>query len=129
MGGRAMLLTRHAGMQSWQDRHNHYQNEHGMDQSNDPSPPPSGGSQLLKHENVNQGKYPSAQKVDAQAISPGPVPIRSEDGPEHVRQIHACKPQPLRQCADGGQDDGSRKTPDKPTAPVHHWGLPTSEPV
>src|SRR5215472_2319720 len=86
---RAVLLARHARMQTWEQSRHQYQYRDPMDQAEDCPAPPSGDAQFLKEQHVDEGKYPSSKEVNGKTVEFCPVAIKCKNRAQHVRQIHS----------------------------------------
>src|SRR5579859_6730222 len=129
----SMLFTGHARMNTGQQAHPDHQNKRGVHQSDHCSAPPPRFAQGLEEQNVEQGEGPAQGHVHAKTVEFGLVAIGSEDGAQHVRQVHPREPHALRGGAHGCQHDRRGKAPDEPAMPVHTFasldGVFTSAPV
>src|SRR5262249_42513776 len=100
-----------------------------MNEADDETAPPARLAQFLENDDIDKGKQPSGEHVNAEAVQLGAIAIWREDRAPHIRQIHTCETQSLCRFAGGGEDNGRYESPDDPTAPVHVFVALTSEPV
>src|SRR5256885_3263089 len=73
----------------------------------------------MKTSDVHEREKPAVRKMNEEANQFRAVAVRSEHGPEQIRNVHSRHAKSLTGRENRSEYDGPRKTPDQPMNPVH----------